>query len=241
MLTRWVEHGFYAQQGWSTWMAQHYIHSHLAVSLLQPQFTASGAQTVSQWPTTHPRFLWRILKEHFHIELPAKWLCRAWDCKHLGPCWVQSLLKPWRCSWWTEHYTWRWARSRGASAWCTDPDGRYNTFRFICTLFFTSVIPSESVQWKRLASTPTSLQLISDPKAKHSLSPVAWVHCLALPLWQKMGKFRLRRGDFAGAHKKQQAGSAPLPFGKGQQPGLGLNGFVLAGPWASNWGLLFFF
>lgn len=53
-----------------------------------------------------------------------------------------------------------------------------------------------------------------------------------------MGKLRLKRGDGAGAHKKQPAGTIPLPFGKGQQPGLGLNGFVLAGPWASNW---FFF
>lgn len=54
----------------------------------------------------------------------------------------------------------------------------------------------------------------------------------------KMGKFRLKRGDSAGAHKNQPAGTIPLPFGKGQQPGLGLNGFVLAGPWAFNW---FFF
>lgn len=51
----------------------------------------------------------------------------------------------------------------------------------------------------------------------------------------KMGKFRLRRGDGAGTHKNQSVGTVPLPFGKGQQPGLGLNGFVLAGPWASNW------
>lgn len=55
----------------------------------------------------------------------------------------------------------------------------------------------------------------------------------------KINIFRLRRGSGAGAHKNQPAGTVPLPFGKGQQPGLGLNGFVLAGPWASNW--FFFF
>lgn len=51
----------------------------------------------------------------------------------------------------------------------------------------------------------------------------------------EMGKCRLRRGGGARVHKNPPAETVPLPFGKGQQPGLGLNGFVHAGPWASNW------
>lgn len=56
----------------------------------------------------------------------------------------------------------------------------------------------------------------------------------------KMGRFRLRRVGGAGAHKNQPPRTIPLPFGKGEQPGLGLNGFVLAGPWVSNWVFFFF-
>lgn len=95
-------------------------------------------------------------------------------------------------------------------------------------------LPGVQTHPQRLALPSTSVQLISEPKPSVHF-PNDMSRCPGAAAGAEMGEFRLRRGGGVEAHKKQPPGTIPLPFGKGQQPGLGLNGFVLAGPWVSNW------